>query len=312
MMEDLFTIALPVYKRTDFIRSALDSAVKQKVKCRVLLIDNNSPHNDFKDIVESYDNPLIKYVRTESTVPQDENFNNCFRYAETPWVTILHDDDMLHFQYSELAERLINRFGNRMGGFVVESHVSEKEWDTGYTELSFTDDIKVVKEPYFYFAQLSPFPGVCLHRETALKAGGFKKDLHPIADYDFWYRYCTTVPMLYVRQKMAWYRISPQQSTNHLIDNMINHVYSYRQNIIKKGGLDNYLTRLSLEYTRINNIRFFRQTYPDLKITENYINPESLARARKILKNKFISRVVRAYIEKMSFGDVNRLKQNVV
>ena len=54
MMVERFTIALPVYKRTDYIRQALESAINQTVKCTFLLIDNNSPHNDFKDILDSY------------------------------------------------------------------------------------------------------------------------------------------------------------------------------------------------------------------------------------------------------------------
>ena len=54
-MKDKLTIALPVYKRTDFVKSALDSAVKQTVPCSILLIDNNSPHDDFKKIVDSYE-----------------------------------------------------------------------------------------------------------------------------------------------------------------------------------------------------------------------------------------------------------------
>jgi glycosyltransferase involved in cell wall biosynthesis len=102
-MNDLYTIALPVYKRTDYIRTALDSAVNQTVKCRILLIDNNSPHDEFRQIVESYHNPLMKYIKTDETVHQDENFNNCFRYCETPWLTILHDDDTLHCQYVAMA-----------------------------------------------------------------------------------------------------------------------------------------------------------------------------------------------------------------
>ncbi len=97
-MRDQITIALPVYKRTDYIRKALDSAINQTVPCSILLIDNNSPHNEFKTIIDSYKNVDIKYVKTDKTVPQDENFNNCFRFAETPWVTVLHDDDMLHCQ----------------------------------------------------------------------------------------------------------------------------------------------------------------------------------------------------------------------
>src|SRR6056297_2582685 len=115
-MKDVITIALPVYNRTDYVKTALDSAVNQTVECSILLIDNNSPHDDFKKIVDSYKNANIKYVKTEETVPQDENFNNCFRYAETPWVTVLHDDDALHCQYVEFSEKIFKKYGDKAGG----------------------------------------------------------------------------------------------------------------------------------------------------------------------------------------------------
>ena len=65
-MRDLITIALPVYKRTDFIRKALDSAVNQTKACSILLIDNNSPHDEFKNIIDSYKSADIKYVKTDN------------------------------------------------------------------------------------------------------------------------------------------------------------------------------------------------------------------------------------------------------
>ena len=52
----------------------------------------------------------------------------------------------------------------------------------------------------------------------------------PIADFDFWYRMSTSSTMLFVDQMLAYYRISPNQSTNNLIDAMINNVYKYRLN----------------------------------------------------------------------------------
>ena len=121
-MIDRLTIALPVYKRTDYIRKALDSAINQTVKCSILLIDNNSPHDEFKEILDSYNYPHVKYVRTDETVPQDENFNNCFRYAETPWVSILHDDDMLHCQFVEFTEKILNRYKENAGGIVYRNY----------------------------------------------------------------------------------------------------------------------------------------------------------------------------------------------
>jgi glycosyltransferase involved in cell wall biosynthesis len=294
-MENLLTIALPVYKRTDFIRKALDSAVNQTVKCRILLIDNNSPHDDFRTILESYRNPLMKYVKTSETVPQDENFNNCFRYAETPWVTILHDDDMLHCQFAEMTRNLFEKYKDKVGGITALCHVSEEEWEGIHEKVTLTDDIKLVKEP---------FPGVVLDKDLALKIGGFKSELHPIADFDFWYRYCTAANMLYVNQKMSYYRISPLQSTNRLIEAMINNVYQYRMDLIKGGKYNNFITKLALEQSRIHNIEFFKKTYPSIPIPEDYRNKESLLKASKKLEHPLLSKLVLRYRRWISYGEI--------
>jgi glycosyltransferase len=299
-MEDLITIALPVYKRVDFIRKALDSALNQTVKCRVLLIDNNSPHNDFKDIVESYNNPLLSYVRTLQTVPQDENFNNCFRYAQTPWVTILHDDDMLHCQFVEMAQKVLLRFNFNIGGLTVKSVVDTVEWKDINNPVALTDNFDKVNKPFFFFAQLTPFVGVVLNREKALEIGGFNANLHPIADFDFWYRYSTNAKMIMVNQALAYYRISPVQSTNHLVGDMINNVYQYRLNLIKQSGYNNPLSYLALEESRINNINFFKRTYPDISIPSDLPNIKRLKRAEKLLQVGLISKTVQFYRRKIS------------
>ncbi|NJO67969.1 MAG: glycosyltransferase family 2 protein, partial [Bacteroidetes bacterium] len=207
--------------RVDYIKSALDSAYNQTVKCRILLIDNNSPHQEFKEIVESYNSPLFEYVRMDVTVPQDENFNNCFKFTKTPWLTILHDDDMLHCQFVELAQKIISKHGNTIGGFAVKSEVGDKEWDGLTRKVELPTIFKLVKEPYFYFNHLTPFPGVVVRRDAALDLKGFNAPLYPISDFDFWFRLSKSYKVLFVDQKFAYYRTSPTQSTNTLVESMI-------------------------------------------------------------------------------------------
>lgn len=305
-MKDLLTIALPVYKRTDYIKKALDSAVNQTVKCRILLIDNNSPHDDFKAIIESYNNPLIKYIKTKETVPQDENFNNCIRYCETPWLTILHDDDMLHCQYVEMAQKIFKEYGTAISGFAVSCNVGSEEWEGIERTMVLTDQIKAVKESYFYFSQLSPFVGVTINRDIALRISGFNVSLHPIADFDFWYRISNQSTMLFVEQMLAYYRISPTQSTNHLIDAMINNVYKYRLDLIRKGRHNNFLSRMALETSRVYNIEFFKNTYANVEIPADFVNHKSYEKTRKIIRNKWINKIVWRYIRMLSFGDARK------
>lgn len=299
-MKDLITIGLPVYKRTDFIRKALDSAVNQTKPCRILLIDNNSPHHEFKDIVESYKPVEIKYVRTKETAPQDENFNNCFRYAETPWVTVLHDDDMLHCQYVENCLNIIERYGDQVGGISFPSHVGEEEWEGISQERELAKDIRIMNPEYFYFRNIA-FPGVLVKKDVALEIGGFNSDLHPIADFDFWYRYSNKMKMFYAEQEMSFYRISPSQSTNHLIDGMINKVYQYRMREIEAGRHNNFMTKLSLEYSRMINIRYFLDTYDSVELPP-IVNEDKLNRARRILKYNIPKKFVRRHTERLKFS----------
>jgi glycosyltransferase involved in cell wall biosynthesis len=304
-MTDLLTIALPVYKRTDFVKSALDSCFKQTVPCRVLLIDNNSPHDDFKTILESYNSPLFKYHRNPETVPQDENFNNCFRYAETPYVTILHDDDMLHCQFVELTARLMERFGTDMGGFSVRSHVSENEWEDIYSpKNSLAGSLAYIREPYYYFAHLTPFPGVVVKRKVALDLGGFTNKLFPIADFDFWYRYNQREKMIMVEDILAYYRISSSQSTVDAFYDMINKIYDYRKQIISKGRYNNVLTRLSLEYSRLMNIDYFKSTYQAFNSEGKISDPGKIRQVGKLIKIPLMKNLLWKYMQKLSYDKI--------
>lgn len=302
-MEDLLTIALPVYKRTDFIRRALDSAVNQTVKCRILLIDNCSPHDEFREITESYNNPLISYVRNEYTVPLEENFNKCFELCQTPWVTILHDDDMLHIQYVEVAQKILQSKPN-IGGFAVKARVGEKEWDGLFKKVQLSDDFKILKEPFFYFNHLTPFVGVMVNRDMALKIGGFIRDYYPIADFDFWCRYSLTSKMVIVNQELSYYRISPQQISNGVIGDLVSKLYNYRLNLIQTGKHRNIFTYLALEDSLRNNIRYYKKVYNNDPALEGLLNSRRARIAGVMLKYKIVKKLINIYRHKISFENV--------
>jgi len=304
-MIDLLTISFPVYKRTEYFRLALESAINQTVKCKILVVDNNSPHDEFRKIIEGYNNPLIEYIKTSETVPQDENFNNCIRFTKTPWMTILHDDDYLHCQFVELAQQILGRHGDHIGGFSVQNHVDSAEWTDVNTRVTLTKKYRVVNPEFFYFKQLSPFPGVVFKREIGLKLNGFDVPLHPIADLDFWRRLTESATMLYVNQKLAYYRISPNQSTNRLIDDMINNVYRYRLKLARERKIrNNCITRLGVEYVRLTGIRFFVIQYPHIQINVTYPNRRMMNFTRFLIKIPVIRSFIEWYIQKLCYGAV--------
>jgi hypothetical protein len=230
-----------------------------------------------------------------------ENFNNCFRYAETPWVTILHDDDMLHCQYVENSLKILERYEELVDGLAYSTFVSEREWEEVNKVRRLTGDIRIMNPEFFYFNQI-PFPGVLVKKDIALEIGGFNMDFYPVSDLNFWYQYTTRVKkMFYINQPMAFYRISPTQITNHYIDEIINNTYSYRLNLIKSGRYNNFLSKLGLEHARINQIEYYRDTYDSIQIPK-LIYEKKFRVAKKILKYRIPNKIVRLYKESVSFS----------
>jgi glycosyltransferase involved in cell wall biosynthesis len=94
----LLTIAMPVYERKEYFQEALDSAVNQTVKCKIIVVDNCSSHDYFRDTCV---NKGITYYRNETNIGMIPNFNRCFELADTEYVITLQDDDILSPVYVE-------------------------------------------------------------------------------------------------------------------------------------------------------------------------------------------------------------------
>ena len=95
---DVLTIAMPCYERKDFFREALDSALNQTVKCKVIVIDNCSSHNYFELVCKEKG---VKYYRNETNIGMSANFARGFELSETKYTMNLQDDDQLSPIYVE-------------------------------------------------------------------------------------------------------------------------------------------------------------------------------------------------------------------
>ena len=95
---DLITIAMPCYERREFFSEALESALNQTVKCKIIVVDNCSSHNYFKKTCEK---KAVTYYRNETNIGLFPNINRCYELADTEYVKILDDDDILLPTYVE-------------------------------------------------------------------------------------------------------------------------------------------------------------------------------------------------------------------
>jgi len=86
---DMHTFAICAYGESPFLKACINSLMNQTASGRIIMI-TSTPNRYIKEISEQYKIPL--YINAEGGIVQDWNF--AYRKADTPYVTITHQDDI--------------------------------------------------------------------------------------------------------------------------------------------------------------------------------------------------------------------------
>lgn len=173
----------------------------------------------------------VRYFVNEPSLGPVGNWNRCLREARGEWVTVLHEDDLLYPNYLELvAPRL------REGVAAVAVRTEQGPFPAKMPPPASGKAPKVWTYPpkYFLKSSMSPFPGVMLRRDLALKLGGFAEAWGPLADYEFWYRVACAGQVEVVREVGAFYRVSPGQWTERAWARMLRLTHLLRLRIVRE------------------------------------------------------------------------------
>jgi glycosyltransferase involved in cell wall biosynthesis len=185
--EDI-TIAVTVFSRRDFVLEAIQSALHQSVPVKVIVVEDCGPDPGLQEFVLRQFGTRIKYFRNPRNRGLFDNWNACLEYCATPWISILHDDDLLLPSFVEtmlaLAKAAPGRalyFGRSalLEGDVVTPPPLAADWPQNWRDFdlaSLADECPVF------------FPGQLMRVEAARAVGGFNAASFYTGDWDMWFR----------------------------------------------------------------------------------------------------------------------------
>jgi len=239
MITNKISIAIPVYERVDFFEDALNSALTQTTKCPVYIVDNASSHNKFQEIIEKKHDFMITYIRNEKNVGMVGNWNRCIEVCQTEYLSILHDDDVLHSNYIENCLDILKKYPSQKYCYSVST--------ISGTNPSILLQQKIKKEryinfktKYFMYRNLTAFPGVLFPVSVANTIGGFDESEYPSADYHFWMRLSKNIAIVKSNLPYAFYRVSDQQDTTKCFGDMLCKIYERRKILLSKRKYASY------------------------------------------------------------------------
>ena len=189
METPFISICIPTYKRTHLLKTLLDSIQIQTFKNFEILINDNSPDDSVRELVNIYSSLLpIAYEKNEPAVSAVENCIKVMRRANAPWIKIIHDDDW--FNTPDALQQFADATLHSGKDFIFCAS-NQVYLETNKTEPEFLNDERkqMLDDSVFslFFLNVIGHPSVVMHKKDALIE--YDTRFNWVLDIDFYIRY---------------------------------------------------------------------------------------------------------------------------
>lgn len=177
-MSKLVSIVLPTYNGKDFLNKSIESCLNQTYQNIELIIINDCSTDTTEQIINSYTDSRIKYIKNETNQKLPKSLNIGFNFAIGDYFTWTSDDN---FYDVTAIEKMVFALESQKVNLVCAPYftIDNNDVITGERSVGKQSDVlidNVVKACFLY------------KKEVHKKLNGYNPDLFLVEDYDFWIR----------------------------------------------------------------------------------------------------------------------------
>lgn len=220
------TVFMPVYNGEKYLNEAIDSVLNQTFKNFKLLIINDGSTDSSEQIIQSYTDERIQYVKNEKNLGLFGTRNRALEFVDTEFFSILDCDDVAYLDRLEVQYNFMKQNPDVYvcggSGVIINEHSEVTEnmkRDSGLLNLKLLFSNQLINSTLFLRSEL------------------FKnyryEDYPPAEDYEFAFRISQKYKIYNLPNVFVKYRIHGQNITNQKRDVLI-----YNEKRIAKNILD--------------------------------------------------------------------------
>lgn len=210
------SVCIPTYLGASHLAAAIESVLQQSyIDFELIIIDDNSPDRTF-EIVSSYRDNRIRYIKNPTNLGPEGNWNKCLAEAKGQYIKLLPHDDVLHPEClkkqvqildddtgSEIAfvfcaRRIINQDG---------TVIATRGYQCGKPGV--INSRSAIKKCIRMGTNLIGEPGAVLFRKyLSDRIGEFDGSISYIIDLDYWFRLLLHGQAYYLDAALASFRVA--------------------------------------------------------------------------------------------------------
>jgi len=270
-MTPLITYGLPAYNRPELLAHALRSIAAQTMRVNYeVIVCDDGPTDEARRVVAQFPRDKFFYHANTPRLGPVRNWNECIRRARGEWVMVLHEDDALYPWY---VASVLSHLPAGPAAICTKTIQDAKPPPLG-APSGHADPLTYAPR-LFLKSSMTPFPGVLVQRELALRLGGFDERWGPLADYEFWYRLACAGPVEVVPTIAAFYRVAEGQWTERAWPQMLRLTHLLRLRIAREQFPQSpRFGRWLARYFTFRNAQSYARRFPQ--------KPAALARAFRL------------------------------
>ncbi len=208
------TVFIPTYNRAGLLPHAIAGVLAQTYDDFRLIVSDNASTDETPNVVASFDDPRLEYVRQPENLGLLGNHNWFLERVESDYALILPDDDLV---YPDMLERTVAELASRPeagmvhaafdvideDGNVLASHAN---WTYGLEETHVETAREFIAESMRWSCRICA--STALMRTAALPRGGMAAEDFPAVDFGMWLRMAAEGwEFSYLDEKLGAYRI---------------------------------------------------------------------------------------------------------
>lgn len=283
----LISVLMPVYNGEKFLREAIESILQQTFTDFEFLIINDGSADRSEDIILSYSDKRIHYIKNDSNLGLIATLNKGVDACIGTYIARMDADDIsLPFRFQKQIEFMNT---NSDVGVVGSDYVSFSE--TNERKLTAIHNKNAVKATLL-FASCLCHPSVMIRRTILVESGlRFSDDKKHAEDFDLWTRLSKYTHLANVNDVLFRYRDHPMQVSNKHSDIQLVNSNRVRENYLKALGFEFTSEELSTHNLISSNARI--RTKEDLLAIEEWLKKLIVQnRDKKIMDEKAFNGVI--------------------
>ena len=96
------TIGIPTYNRAArYLKEVIERSLGQTYRNVEVIVSDNCSSDHTPELVQSIEDPRLRYFRQKTNIGANNNFNYCLQRAKGEYFLLFHDDDMIDEDYVE-------------------------------------------------------------------------------------------------------------------------------------------------------------------------------------------------------------------